>query len=123
MLREGLTRELRSGPSELSTAFLKESIKAVTCGSLQIVEGAGGATTVVPGAGVTAPGVSDNGDVVCVGKNKVGVAERVGVACAAEEAHPARRINPIKNIERVLVFIVISSFDYYNARLLLKRDC
>jgi hypothetical protein len=61
MPRAGLTSELKSGPSDLSTADLNESINAVTCGSLQIVDGFAGEVNVVPAGGVTAPGVSEPG--------------------------------------------------------------
>ena len=61
MPRDGLTSELKSGPFAFSTADLNELIKAVTCGSLQMVEGFVPTGTVTPGAGVTAPGVSELG--------------------------------------------------------------
>jgi hypothetical protein len=102
--RVGLTREPRSVPSDVRTAFLKESINAVTWGSVQIVEMAG--RPVVPGAGVSAP---PGCGVVCGRMNNVAVTSGVGVGVATGRLQAASRKNPMKNVARVLVFIVISS--------------
>jgi hypothetical protein len=74
--------ELSNIPSEVSTAFLNESINALTCGSLQMLDVLvpgrvvpEGGVTVTPGRGVTAPGVSVRG-------NGVAVVDNVAVAGA-----------------------------------------
>jgi hypothetical protein len=96
-------------------ADLNESINAVTCGSLQMVEEVVPAGTVTPGAGVIAPGVSATGVWVAMNNVEVGMASGVGVGRTEAEGkvHPASRTNPIKVVKRVLAFIVISSFDNY----------
>jgi hypothetical protein len=72
---------------------------------------------VVPAGGVT-PGetVSETG-AVCVAINnvEVGKASRVGVGGTGVDGNvqAAKNVNPIKIVERVLMFIVISSFDNY----------
>jgi hypothetical protein len=107
-------------------AVLKESINTVTCGSVQILEvlvPAGG-VTVTPGRGVTAPGVSVSGNVVGVAINNVEVAVGGGGASVVGAAQPAKRVNPIKRIDRVFVFMLISSptnyiphqFTFYDLR-------
>jgi hypothetical protein len=50
--------------------------------------------------------------------NKVEVGKAIGVGVGggmvlAGIVHPASHANPIKSMDRVLVFILISSFDYY----------
>jgi len=111
MPRSGLTSELNSAPSEVSTADLKDSIKAGTWGSVQILAGA---ETLAPGKAVRAPGanVSEGGD--CMERNKVGVAVAgKGVGnCAVGAAQLASRMNPIRMAGSVFMFI-ISSFDHY----------
>jgi hypothetical protein len=105
-------------------ADLNESINAVTCGSLQMVEGFVPAGTVTPGAGVTAPGVSETGVGLAMNKVEVGNASRVGVGggtVLAGMVHPASNANPIKSMDRVLVFILISSFDNYIPPIYLQR--
>jgi hypothetical protein len=117
MPRAGLTSELKSGPSDLSTADLNESINAVTCGSLQIVDGFVAGIAVVPAGGVTPPGeaVSETGVEVAMNKVEVGKASRVGVGGTGVDGNvqPASRAKPTKVVKRVLVFIVISSFNNY----------
>jgi hypothetical protein len=117
MPRAGLTSELRSGPSDLSTADLNESINAVTCGSLQMLDGFVAGIAVVPAGGVTLPGetVSETGVGVAMNNVEVGKASRVGVGGTGVDGNvqAANNVNPIKMIERVLVFIVISSFGNY----------
>src|SRR5687768_5559277 len=117
MPRAGLTSELKSGPSEVRIADLKESISAVTCGSPQIVAGFGGALPVTPGAGVETPGVCTTADGLPINKVEVGRAMNVGVArgCVAGEAQLTNRIKPSRKAGSVLVFIFISSF-YYISR-------
>jgi len=125
MPRVGLMRELKSAPSDSRIADLNESISAVTCGSVQIVDVVEGVMAVTPGtgvmgAGVTAPGVRVSGRVGCVPINNVGVVvtngSEVGVAWAAGDAHAANRTSPIKNIKKVFAFILISSLDNYIPR-------
>jgi len=117
MPREGLTSELRSCPSEVRIAFLKESIRANTCGSSQIVAGFAGALPVTPGAGDAAPGVT--GDGVPIDNVEVGRRINVGVAgaCVAGEAHAvntaANRVTLVKQAKSVLVFISLSSLIAY----------
>src|SRR5215213_4814840 len=112
MPRAGLTNELKSGPSEVSTADLKESMKAGTWGSEQILAGAG---TLAPGRGVRAPGVSVSEGGNWVERDNVGVAvagRGVGIwAVGAEQL--ASRLNPIRMTESIFVFIIISSFGHY----------
>jgi hypothetical protein len=110
MPREGLTSELRRGPSEVRIAFLKESIMAVTCGSSQIVDGFAGALPVTPGGEEEAPGVTEDG--VPLDNVEVGRAINVGVAggCGAGDAQPTNRIKPSRKAESTLVFIIISSW-------------
>src|SRR5215216_2512148 len=105
MPREGLTSELRSCPSEVRIAFLNESIMAVTCGSLQIVDGFAGALPVTAGEAVETPGVP--GGSVPINRVEVGRAINVGVAGAgvAGDAHPANRIRPVKKANSILVLI------------------
>jgi len=123
MPRDGLTSELNSGPFAFSTADLNESIKAVTCGSLQMVEGFVPTGTVTPGAGVTAPGVSELGVGLAMNNVDVGKANGVGVGGTGVEGnvHPTSNANPIKSMDRVLVFILISSFDNYIPPIYLQR--
>src|SRR5919106_188987 len=117
MPREGLTSELRSCPSEVRIAFLKESIRASACGSSQIVEGLAGALPVTSGAGEEAPGVA--GDGVPIDNVEVGSKINVGVAgdCVAAEAQAvntaAHRITLVKKAKSILVFISLSSFIAY----------
>src|SRR6476660_5396275 len=118
MPREGLTKELKSDPFEFKMADLNESIKALTCGSLQIVDGFAGDETVAPGAGVMAPpGVSAcaAGVWVAIINVEVGKISGVGVRGTGVEGnvHPASRTNPTQIVARVLVFIFFSSFDNY----------
>jgi hypothetical protein len=120
MPRDGLTSELRSVPSEVRIAVLKESISAVACGSVQIVDGFAGAVTDPFGTTGEAPGV--NGEGVLTSSVEVGSARRVGVAAAwvAGEPHAMRttadrvRLNTKTRIR--LVAIVISSLYYYIPR-------
>jgi hypothetical protein len=125
MPREGLTSELRSCPSEVRIAVLKESISVVTCGSPHIVDGLVGATpvTVTPGRGVEAPGVSAAVGGVPINKVEVGSAIKVGVGggCVAGDAHAASRVKPSRKVKSTLVFIFISSF-YYISRPKEKRQ-
>src|SRR5687767_8998273 len=109
MPRDGLTSELKRGPSEVRIAFLKESIIAGTCGSLQMVEGFAGALPVTPGGSVGAPGVRGEG--VPTTRVEVGRAINVGVAGAgvAGDAQPANSSRPGSKAESTLVFIIISS--------------
>jgi hypothetical protein len=97
-------------------ADLNESIKVVTCGSLQMLVAFAGGAPVTPGAGVTGPGVSELGVGLAMNSVEVGKASGVGVGggtVLAGSVHPVSRTNPVKVIKRVLVFIVISSFDNY----------
>src|SRR5688572_22521671 len=112
MPREGLTSVLRSCPSEVRIAVLNESIRAVTCGSPQIVAGFGGAVTDPPGRGVEAPGVCATVEGVPINKVEVGRAINVGVAggSVAGDAQPANRIKLSRKDRSILVFIFISSF-------------
>jgi len=88
---------------------------AVTCGSLQIVDGFAGALPVTAGEPVETPGVPGEG--VPINRVEVGRARNVGVAGAgvAGDAHAvdtaANRIKPGRKAESTLVFIFISSFD------------
>jgi hypothetical protein len=52
---------------------------------------------------------------VAINKVEVGKASRVGVGGTGVDGNvqAARNVNPIKIVERVLIFIVISSFDNY----------
>jgi hypothetical protein len=72
---------------------------------------------VVPAGGVTPPGdtVSETGVEVAINNVEVGNASRVGVGGTGVDGNvqAARNVNPIKIVERVLMFIVISSFDNY----------
>src|SRR5512138_1810908 len=115
MPRVGLTSELSSTPSEFSTAVLKESISAVTCGSVHMpdVFGIPGAwVTVTPGRGVTAAGVTVNGKGTAgFESDEVGVTG--GGVGVAGEAQPVNRANPRNRIDRVLMLMLISSFDNY----------
>jgi hypothetical protein len=112
MPREGLTSELRRGPSPFRTAVLNESINAATCGSVQMVEEPDGAVR----PGVTAPGVCKEGSRVGVAMKSVGVRVTAGANGVAGEAQPASRINPRRNVDRILVFMLISSFFDYIPR-------
>jgi hypothetical protein len=96
-------------------ADLNESINAVTWGSLQILVGFPGGGAVTPGAGVTALGMSEPGVGLAMNNVEVGTASGVGVRGTGVEGnvHPANNANPIKSMDRVFVFILISSFDYY----------
>jgi hypothetical protein len=80
---------------------------------LQIVEGFAGALPVTPGWGEEAPGVK--GDGVPINNVEVGRAINVGVAGAgvAGDAHPTKRITPVKKAGSILVFIIISSLIAY----------
>jgi len=118
MPRAGLTSELRSDPFEFRMADLNESIKAVTCGSLQMVDGFAGDETVAPGAGVIAPpGVSACAAGVWVAINNVEVGKMSGVGVRATgvegNVHAVSRTNPMQIVARILVFIFFSSFDNY----------
>jgi hypothetical protein len=117
MPRAGLTSEPNSSPFELRIADLKESIKAVTWGSLQIEAEPPGDVAGVPAGGVTTPGVSGSGVEVAINKVEVGNASGVGVGAAGVEGagnvHPASNVNVIKIAERALLFMFISSFDNY----------
>jgi hypothetical protein len=81
MARVGLTSELSFNPSDVRMADLNESISAVTCGSLQILDvvvpAASVTVIVTPGSGVTAPGVTVRAKGVWVTAD-VGVAGIVG---------------------------------------------
>jgi hypothetical protein len=103
--------ELSSGPSPFRTAVLKESIKAATCGSVQMVEEPEG----VVRPDVTAPGVCKAGSRVGVAMKSVGV-RVTGAKGVAGEAQPASRINPRRNVDRSLVFMLVSSFFDYIPR-------
>jgi hypothetical protein len=76
---------------------------------LQIVEGL--ETAVPPGGGVTAPGVVR--EEVGVDMNSVGVTEGSTGAGVAGAPQPAKRINAAREVKRVLVFMLISSFVDY----------
>jgi len=80
---------------------------------------------VVPAGGVTAPGetVSETGVEVAINNVEVGKASRVGVGGTGVDGNvqATNNVNPIKIIERVLVFIVISSFDNYIPPIYLQR--
>jgi hypothetical protein len=80
---------------------------------------------VVPAGGVTASGetVSETGVEVAINNVEVGKASRVGVGGTGVDgdAQATNNVNPIKIAERVLVFIVISSFDNYIPPIYLQR--
>jgi len=82
-----------------------------------------GGATVTPGAGVSTPGVSEEGVWVAINNVEVGKARDVGVGGTGVEgdAQPASRANPIKMIDKVLVFIIISSFINYILLIYLQQ--
>jgi hypothetical protein len=107
---------LKSCPSDLRTADLKESISAVTWGALQMVDGLAGAVTDPPGKAVETPGAGVSEDGVPINRVDVGRARKVGVAagaCEADSTQPARRIEAIRKTAKFLVFMIISSLDNY----------
>jgi hypothetical protein len=69
-----------------------------------------GEVSVPPGTEVAAPGVCRGR--VGVANNKVGVLT-TGGAGVAGEAQPASRKRPINKDKRALIFMLISSADYY----------
>jgi hypothetical protein len=73
-----------------------------------------GEVSVTPGIGVTAPGVCGT---TCVPRNKVGVTVAAGGGGVVGAVHAvttaASRIDPMNKSTRVLVFMLISSFDHY----------
>jgi hypothetical protein len=73
-----------------------------------------GEVRVIPGTGVTAPGVCGT---VCVPRNKVGVTVAAGGGGVVGAVHAmtrvVSRIDPMNKSKRVLVFILISSCNYY----------
>src|SRR5689334_18993686 len=102
MPREGLTSELRSDPSEFKMADLNESIKAVTWGSLQMLDGFPPGETVAPGTGVVPPAevtAGEGGAWVEMTNVEVGKAKGVGVGGAGVvgKVHPTSRTNPMQS--------------------------
>jgi len=88
-----------------------------------MLEGFVAGEPVTPGAGVTAPGVSELGVGLAMNNVDVGKTSGVGVGGTGVEGnvHPASNANPIKSMDRVLVFILISSFDNYIPLLYLQQ--
>jgi hypothetical protein len=82
-----------------------------------------GEVSVTPGIGVTAPGVCRTD---CVPRNKVGVTVASGGGGVVGAAHAVTRlvsrIDPMNKGKRVLVFMLISSFDYYIYRSEKKKN-
>jgi hypothetical protein len=92
----------------LVTAFLSESIKAVTCGSLQTFAELEGVDPGAVAAGVSAPDVGKGiGAVVVTAGKKVG--RVVGVEAASEgEVQAVSRTKPDRSMGTSFMFIFLS---------------
>ena len=99
----------------MSIAFFNESIKVVTCGSVQIFTAAGGvivstAVEVNMGAAVTCgigAGVSVEIKVKGVGADGVGVG-----SVENEKLHPVKRKHPINKVDTSLLFMGVPLQNY-----------
>jgi hypothetical protein len=107
----GLTNELNKAPSLFSIARFNESIKVITCGSVQTFAEtadmgvAAGVSTVTS---VAIGGIGEGVSVVI--KTRGAAVGSIGVgSVVAEKLQPVNRNNPTSRVDVSLMFIIVSS--------------